>query len=78
MSVFVLAQGIKGQIKTKADWRTVDSPKKRTNEFGFFCREKQTNKKQICSFLFWENLWCANLFTVLSVLLDDVKVVDLF
>ena len=27
---------IKGQIKPKADWRTIDSPKKRTNEFGFF------------------------------------------
>ena len=26
----------KGQIKPKADWRTIDSPKKRTNEFGFF------------------------------------------
>ena len=27
----------KGQIKLKADWRAIDSPKKRTNEFGFFC-----------------------------------------
>ena len=26
----------KGQIKPKADWRAVDSPKKRTNEFDFF------------------------------------------
>ena len=24
------------QIKPKADWRAIDSPKKRTNEFGFF------------------------------------------
>ena len=27
----------KGQIKAKADWRAIDSPKKRTDEFGFFC-----------------------------------------
>ena len=27
---------IKGQIKPKADWRAVDSPKKRTNEFVLF------------------------------------------
>ena len=28
----------KGQIKPKADWRAIDSPKKRTNEFVFvFC-----------------------------------------
>ena len=26
----------KGQIKPKTDWRAVDSPKKRTNEFAFF------------------------------------------
>ena len=31
-----LAQTIKGQIKPKADWRAIDSPKKRTNEFVFF------------------------------------------
>ena len=24
----------KGQIKPKADWRAIDSPKKRTNEFA--------------------------------------------
>ena len=26
----------KGQKEPKADWRAIDSPKKRTNEFGFF------------------------------------------
>ena len=26
----------KGQMKPKADWRAIDSPKKRTNEFVFF------------------------------------------
>ena len=34
----------KGQIKPKADWRAVDSPKKRTNKYFFFCCEKQKNK----------------------------------
>ena len=29
----------KGQIKPKADWLAIDSPKKRTHEFSFFCRE---------------------------------------
>ena len=36
---------IKGQIKPKADWRAVDSPKKRKNEFVFSCSEKQKSKK---------------------------------
>ena len=34
-----------GQIKPKADWRAVDSPKKRKNEFVYSCREKQKSKK---------------------------------
>ena len=35
---FPLLKGgtLKGQIKPKIDWRAVDSPKKRTNEFAFF------------------------------------------
>jgi hypothetical protein len=37
----------KGQIKAKADWRTVDSPQKQTNKFVFvFCHEKQKSKKK--------------------------------
>ena len=65
----------KGQIKPKADWPAIDCPKKRTNEFvlsgnkissfKYFWTDKQKNK-QICLFVFWENLWRANLFTVLS------------
>ena len=35
---------IKGQIKPKADWCTIDSPKKRTNEFVFpDCKAKKPN-----------------------------------
>ena len=29
-------EGAKGQVKPKADWRAIDSPKKRTNKFVFF------------------------------------------
>ena len=35
----------KGQIKPKADWRAVDSPKKRMNEFGFFAVKSKKAKK---------------------------------
>ena len=35
----------KDQIKPKADWRTVDSPKKRKNEFVYSCSESQKSKK---------------------------------
>ena len=31
-----MALHAKGQIKPRADWRAIDSPKKRTNEFLFF------------------------------------------
>ena len=35
----------KGQIKLKADWRAIDSPKKRTNEFILFAvKSKKANK----------------------------------
>ena len=29
----------KGQLISKADWCAIDSPKKRTNELGFFAPE---------------------------------------
>ena len=59
-----ITQGTKDQIKPQADLCTVDSPKKRTTEFGFLFAVKR--KKQIRSFVFWENLRRANLLTVLS------------
>ena len=40
----VWAARSKGQIKPKADWRDVDSPKKQTNEFVIFCHEKPKKK----------------------------------
>ena len=57
----------KGQIKLKADWLAVDSPKKRRNKFVFVfaVKSKKAKNKQICSFNFWENLRRANLLTVL-------------
>ena len=44
---------IKGQIKPKADWRAVDSPKKQTNKFVFVTLKSKKVKKNkfICSFL---------------------------
>jgi hypothetical protein len=50
-----------GQIKTKADWRAIDSPKKRTNESFFFAMTVWKYLKLEISFAFWENLQCANL-----------------
>ena len=35
----------KGQIKPKADWRAVDSPKKRMNEFEFFALKSKQEQK---------------------------------
>ena len=36
---------VKGQIKSKKDWHTVDSPKKRTNKFVLFAvKSKKANK----------------------------------
>ena len=38
----------KGQINQKADWRAVDSPKKRTDEFdSFVLKSKQASKKKL-------------------------------
>ena len=50
----------KGQIKPKADWRAIDSPKKQTNKqticfVCFFAFHSKQNK-----FIFWENLWLPN------------------
>ena len=35
--------------------------------FFFVCCEKQKKINKICSFVFWENLRCANLLTVKNV-----------
>ena len=38
-------QAAKGQLISKADWRAVDSPKKRTDEFDLFAvKSKKANK----------------------------------
>ena len=54
------------QIKPKADWRTVDSPKNRTNKFGLFvfCFSWQT-KPIFCS-IFGRIYGAPNLLSVLS------------
>ena len=50
----------KGLIKLKADWRDLDSPKKRTNEIFLFAFFFSQQTKQINSFIFWENLRPTN------------------
>ena len=64
----LLLEASKGKIKPKADWRAIDSPKKQTNKFVLFAeKSKKANKMNfVCLFVFWENLWRANLLSVLS------------
>ena len=50
----------KGQIKPKADWRVVDSPKKRTNKFILFTFSLFTANKTKSFICLWENLPRAN------------------
>ena len=57
----------KGQLISKADWRTIDSPKKRTDEFYLFVMKcKEANKTNSSVRFFWENLWRANLLSKLT------------
>ena len=56
----------KGQIKPKADWHIVDSPRKGTNEFGHFFALKSEKAKKKKKIFFCENLRRANLLTDLS------------
>ena len=62
--IIILLYVAKGQIKPKADWCAVDSPKK--EQTSFFAVKSKKAKKQIGSFVFWENLRRANLLMVLS------------
>ena len=41
----------KGQLISKADWRTVDSPKKQKNEFDLFAVKSKKANKQLRSFI---------------------------
>ena len=50
----------KGQLISKADWRAIDSPNKRTDEFVLFAFLLFTANKSNSS-VFWENLRLANL-----------------
>ena len=53
--VYQLLQG-KGQIKSKADWRALDSPKKQTNKFVLFAFLLFTANKTNSSIYLWKNL----------------------
>ena len=65
----------KGQLILKADWHAIDSPKKRTDDLFFFFllfySSRQTN--QIRPFVFWENLWRANLLFGFILPLPDAS-----
>ena len=67
MTISRNSMNVKVRKNRKADYRAVDSPKKRTNEFVFSAMTTLHGKKTTNLFVrFWENLWCANLLTVLS------------
>ena len=62
----VFLEMTKGQLISKADWRAIDSPKKRTGEFDLFAVKSKKANKTNSSFRFWENLWRANLLSKLT------------
>ena len=48
---------VKVRQNRKADWRSVDSPKKRTNEFDLFAvKSKKSKQIKIVRLGFWEKL----------------------
>ena len=53
--IYRIVASSKGQIKIKADWPTVDSPKKQTDEFDLLAVKNKKQTKQIRLFSFWEN-----------------------
>ena len=59
----------KGQIKPKADWGALDSPKKQTYEFVLLAFLLFMANKITYFVLFWENLWRAQTLLVLFSIL---------
>ena len=47
---------LKVSLFRKADWRALDSPKKRTDEFDLFAVKSKKANKKIRPFVFWEKL----------------------
>ena len=55
----------KGQLISKADWRVVDSPKKRTDEFDLFTvKSKKTNKTNSSVRFFGESMARQSAFEI--------------
>ena len=50
----------KGQLILKADWRAIDSPKKRTDEFDLVAVKSKKANKTNSSVHFLKNLWRSN------------------
>ena len=77
LNVFVFAKCSKGyvyskgQLISKADWRAMDSPKKRTDEFVLFASLLFTANKSNSSVGFWENLRLA--YLLLDLILPLIK-----
>ena len=64
ISVFAVFSSV--EYLTKADWRAVYSPNKQTDEFDLFAVKSKKQTKQIRLFVFWDNLWRANLLSKLT------------
>ena len=55
-------QSAKGQIKLKADWRAIDSPKKMNEQSCSFCQEKQKSKKKKFVYSFFGRISSAPIY----------------
>ena len=67
----------KGQIKLKADWQALDSPKKQTDEFVLFAFLLFMATNHIRLFVFWKNLRRSNLlFGFILLLLPQPSILQ--
>ena len=70
LTIFFCLALFKGQIKPKANWRAVDSPKKRTNELGLFAILLFTaNKINLFARSFFGRMYCT---PILLLVLSDL------
>ena len=71
---FCKTHTFKGQIKLKADWHGLDSPKKWMNKFVLFTFLLFTANKKKCLFDFWENLNCFQFYLTFSIPSPSMKI----
>ena len=78
LDFFVPDDCTKGQIKPKADWCAVDSPKKQTNEFVLFAvKSKKANKTNSFVHFLWESMAHQSAFGFIWPLVIS-KYMDIF